>query len=252
MFFVLSKLFYFFIQPLNWVLVCAVLFAFAKNKRLKTIAKWSGLAIFLVFSNGFLYRACVLAWQPKVAVQTPAGHYKLGVVLSGVTIMNQKKETFFGGTADRFIQICKLYHTGTVEKILLSGGDGSLAQNRPKESDFLRRELLAQGVPDSVILVENQSRNTHENAVESNRILDSVSITGPVILVTSALHMRRSMACFARQGVAVVPFVANFEVIENHPSFGALLIPDLLVLRNWQYFLKEMLGLVAYTATGKA
>jgi uncharacterized SAM-binding protein YcdF (DUF218 family) len=100
--------------------------------------------------------------------------------------------------------------------------------------------------------VENQSRNTHENAVESKRILDSVSITGPVILVTSALHMRRSMACFARQGVAVVPFVANFEVIENHPSFGALLIPDLTTLRNWQYFLKEMLGLVAYTATGKA
>ncbi|TAD83247.1 MAG: YdcF family protein [Bacteroidetes bacterium] len=252
MFFVLSKLSLFFLKPINWLLCLGICYWLVRHAgKRKRIAIAAGI-IFFVFSNGYLYRTCLMAWQPAVVIQKPAAIYRCGIVLSGMTVMNEKGQTFFSGTSDRFIQICRLYHTKAISTIIVSGGDGSLAQSRPKEADFLRAELMAQGIPPQAIVVENQSRNTHESAVAVKKLLDSLQITAPSLLVTSAMHMRRSLQTFAKAQMAVVPLVANYEVIENTLTVQNLLMPNLLVLRNWQYLIKEMVGLAAYKLTNKA
>ena len=47
------------------------------------------------------------------------------------------------------------------------------------------------GVRKKDILLENQSRNTHENAIYSLKIIEEENIEGKVLLITSAFHMRR-------------------------------------------------------------
>jgi uncharacterized SAM-binding protein YcdF (DUF218 family) len=68
---------------------------------------------------------------------------------------------------------------GTIKKILISGGDGSLLQNKPKEADFLFKEFPKQGIADSNLIVEKFSKNTYESALEAKRFVDSLHIKGP-------------------------------------------------------------------------
>lgn len=104
------------------------------------------------------------------------------------------------------------------------------------------------GVPDSSIVVETDSLNTYENIRNSIRLLDSAQ--RPLVLVTSALHMRRAMAVARKLDVHPVPAPADFRARRAFtwrawfPNSGAL--PMLrLVLHEW-------VGLVVYTWRGWA
>jgi uncharacterized SAM-binding protein YcdF (DUF218 family) len=115
----------------------------------------------------------------------------------------------------------------------------------------LKTELVAQGIPAQHILMEDKSRNTFESATNAKAILDALNATDNCILVTSALHMRRSMAVFQKAGIRPEPHAANFEVLENRITIGSF-IPDITLLNTWQHLLKEMVGMLVYKMTGKA
>ena len=125
--------------------------------------------------------------------------------------------------------------------ILLSGGKG--------EALWMKSRLLALGVPPARILVEDHSRNTHENALDSAPILRRLGARR-ILLVTSDLHMRRAAACFRQQGFEVVPA----------PSPGLSgLQPDAGFWRSrrhaWAgsvYCLHEIIGLWIYRCLGWA
>ena len=67
---------------------------------------------------------------------------------------------------------------------------------RSEEGQQTARELIAK----ADILIENDSRNTYENAVNSAKMLNTSYPNGRLLLVTSAFHMRRSLACFRKTG----------------------------------------------------
>jgi len=66
-------------------------------------------------------------------------------------------------------------------------------------------------VPDSAMVLETESRNTTENARFTADILQERGIQR-ILLVTSALHMPRSVALFERQGLEVIPAATDHEV----------------------------------------
>ena len=70
--------------------------------------------------------------------------------------------------------------------------------------------LTVMGVPAKHLLLENESRNTHDNAVNTAQLLKSRGMRR-VLLVTSAYHMRRSQALFAAQGLEVVPAPTDYQ-----------------------------------------
>ena len=252
LFFIASKLFYFLLDPFNWIIIGLLCWlVFRKWKRRKHLG-WIIVILFFLFGNSYLYKAIVMAWQAPVTNQLPGQHYKLAVLLGGMTFSNDKKEQYFGGNSDRFIQAARLYYTGHASKIIVSGGDGSLSQTGPKEAVFIRQQFRDLQVPDSNIMVESASRNTFENATACKRIIDSLYIQQPVLLITSATHMRRAKACFIKQGMDVVAFTSNYEAIDNRFSISALLIPDIRTIMSWHSLLKEMVGLQVYKWTGKA
>ena len=68
---------------------------------------------------------------------------------------------------------------------------------------LMRDFLVTHGVPAAVILVENASRNTHENAVNVARLL--AGVPGRKVLVTSDYHMFRARRAFEKAGLHVIP-----------------------------------------------
>ena len=84
--------------------------------------------------------------------------------------------------------------------LLVSGGT---LDSGPPEADAMAQALRDQfGL--EVRFVERHSRDTRENALESARMLRAAGLRR-VLLVTSAVHMRRSVAEFEAVGLEVVP-----------------------------------------------
>jgi uncharacterized SAM-binding protein YcdF (DUF218 family) len=80
------------------------------------------------------------------------------------------------------------------------------------------------------------------------RELPSTTADAPIILVTSAFHMRRSRVLFARAGFQVVPFPVDFRVSAGRAFTMLDLLPDAgslgqtaIALREWYGFLYDQL-----------
>jgi uncharacterized SAM-binding protein YcdF (DUF218 family) len=115
------------------------------------------------------------------------------------------------------------------------------------------------GVPEEAIWPENASRNTYENGVFSRELLAEKGVEGPVLLVTSATHMPRSVRIFARQGIEVIPAPADYLVPDAewqyalNASPGVLLynmLPSAGALNMLELALKEYVGMVVYWLRG--
>ncbi len=103
----------------------------------------------------------------------------------------------------RMLKGLELYHKGLAPLIVFTGGSTDGRDDSPvsEGAAFLRvwQEL---GMPVTAARVDTRAANTHENAVETRRLLGS---TKRILLVTSNLHMRRAAASFAREGFTVLP-----------------------------------------------
>lgn len=105
-------------------------------------------------------------------------------------------------TVARVRRAVDLLHAGCGELLVVSGGP----RRRGRPSAALAMRALAEelGVAGGRILVEGRSSRTSENAREVARLLGGTSRSG-ILLVTSALHMRRAKLCFERHGFEVGP-----------------------------------------------
>jgi uncharacterized SAM-binding protein YcdF (DUF218 family) len=65
----------------------------------------------------------------------------------------------------------------------------------------MKRWALRLGVPESVIQVEESSRTTYENAVQTRAVLGP----GHILLVTAAYHLPRAVGLFEKQGFVGYP-----------------------------------------------
>jgi uncharacterized SAM-binding protein YcdF (DUF218 family) len=250
MFFILSKLLLFSLSPFNWmIIILLIAIFFTKKAQQKKRLYATVIILFFVFSNKFLFNRIMMQWQP--APVTLHLSYSAGIVLGGFTSFDKYGGGFFGGSADRFIQTERLYRQHTIQKIIISGGTGTLDQSRPREASFVRNEFIKQGVPAEDIFYEDRSRNTGENAIESKKLLDSLHINGPIVLITSAVHMRRSEHIFKSTGIDAVEFPCDYNETDLKFTPEEYFMPDLETLVHWQRLLKEVVGLVVFDITKK-
>lgn len=92
----------------------------------------------------------------------------------------------------------RAWMAGRAPVVVLSGG-GS-----PSEASVMAAAIGKLGVPASALLLEQQSRNTEDNATNTARLASEHGIRC-MLLVTSALHMPRARFLFERAGLDVVP-----------------------------------------------
>lgn len=162
------------------------------------------------------------------------------VVLGGVVNppTNMHRQANLTAAADRLRLAAQLFHAGKAPVVVLSGGSNRTL-SLTSEADAMRLFLLELGVPESAILLEEQSRNTQENARFTASLLRKQRIDR-VLLVTSALHMRRAIDLFELEGLDVVPAPTDFEAREilSWQKF----IPDSLALDGSSRAIKELVG----------
>jgi uncharacterized SAM-binding protein YcdF (DUF218 family) len=106
----------------------------------------------------------------------------------------------------RVLEAWRVYNLIAPQWIVSSGGswNGGL----PAPGSILMRDALVKlGVPASRILLESTSFDTHDEAVLVAPMLRSLGIE-QIVLVTSAIHMRRSLGTFRAAGLTVVPAIA--------------------------------------------
>lgn len=252
MFFILSKLLYFLLIPFNWILILLISIYCIKSPKRKRRLAFITVIIAIVFSNPWLYKTATKCWQSDFKQLSEVENYETGILLTGMVQFDRKDQGFFGSAADRFIQTATLYHTGKIKKILVTGGSGSLLHTSRPEALFLEEMLVKNGIPKEDIITEPASRNTYENAVFSKRILDSLKINTKSLLITSALHMRRSEAIFTKAGIPFDTYPTDFKVVDEYFSIDDTLIPDAKLLKEWSQLIKEIIGLWVYQLTGKA
>ena len=108
------------------------------------------------------------------------------------------------------------YEAGRASKIMLCGGKvREFPNGNFREAEYMRQAAFALGVAEENILLENISQNTVENIryglITLQRTLGLHNIHR-VLLVTTAYHMRRSLA-IARQlfpaHISIIPCPAN-------------------------------------------
>lgn len=253
MFFFLSKTLNYFTMPLVIVSLLLIISLIVKGKKWKTRTRVAGIILLLLFSNDFISNEAMRLWEiPATPYAEIKKSYEWGILLTGVT----KAETepydrvHFSSGADRATHTVQLYKLGLIKKVLISGGSGRLIDIGQREANDLTDALVLMGVRKQDILVESESRNTHESAVNVKALLQSISRPEDCLLITSGFHMRRSLGCFANEEWPVDAFSADIITHKRKITFDILFIPKYEALNVWQHVIKESIGYVSYKVAG--
>lgn len=252
MFFILSKTVGYLARPLVIIFILLISAWVIKVKKWRQRLFIAAMTLLVLFTNDFIGNEIMRAWEiPATPFSEIHKKYKVGILLTGVTNSNitPTDRVYFHRGADRVTHTLQLYRLGHIEKILISGGSGTILARR-KEADELLEVMQMMGVPREDIMIENQSDNTYESAVAVKKMLvDSVS-NEDCLLITSAFHMRRSRACFVKAGFATDTFSVDFLSHNRLYTPDVLIIPKIESLSVWQTLMKEWVGMAAYKVAG--
>lgn len=243
MYFIFSKILLFLLFPLNWIIVFLLIALFSKKQKLKRKCFITGVVLLLIFSNPVLLYLFAKNWDIDRAPLNKSKIYSTVIVLGGFSGEDKNGNGIFNEDADRFIQGVKLNEEGRASHILISSGNGNLRPTSFKEAAWVKGQLKKFKLPDSAVLIEQNSRNTFENATFSKQLLQKAHLPPPYILVTSAYHMRRSLYIFKKEGMDVIPYSSGRITGNVRFSFGDYMMPDAGVLAGWCMYIKEMVGL---------
>ena len=244
MFYIASKLLAFLIQPIIWIFLLLIIALLYKSQRRKILI--ISICAFYFFSNNFIVDEFTRHWEVKRFVPTIT--YDVGIVLGGISEYDKTTKTHnFNKNADRLMDAEQLYHKGIIKRIMLSGGNGLLFNNGYIESDAVREYLLANKIPITDIIIENNSRNTIENAMNSAEILKKEYNKGSFLLITSANHMKRAQLCFNKANLKTTAFPTDCTTSYRNTGYDNILFPKAEALEKWQDLIHEWIGYIVYT-----
>ncbi len=119
-------------------------------------------------------------------------------------------------TAERIIYASQLYKKGLAPYVIVSAGPRIGEDINTVEAQDIRRVLVLLGVPRAAIIIEPNSSTVHESAVETVGILDERGLEPRVILVTSAIQIRRASLTFTDLGMRVIPAPTDFNTVNPY------------------------------------
>jgi uncharacterized SAM-binding protein YcdF (DUF218 family) len=263
MFLFLSKLLPMFLYPvgLSCVLLVIAMLTFWKHPRIAAIAMGTALGILLFSSNTWVSDALQRSLESQYRPLTVFPKADAIVILGGATRSPVPPRVWpeVMESGDRILYGAKLYREGRAPKVILSGGRIDWKDNAAEigEAQDMRTLLTFMGVPESAMLLDSTSLNTYQNAVNVKAILKQAHITGPLLLVTSAKHMPRSMAIFKKLGMTAIAAPTDYLLDDSNLSkdsnnFLLKLLPDAEALFQTTVTLKEYVGLLVYRLKGWA
>lgn len=212
------------------------------------------------------HTAASFGWQPlpellirqlesrhaEFAPQAPLQDYAGAIVLGGGTasghVAQAHIQPLVTDSAERLTTPVVMLRYNPHLRLVYTGGEGEWSGVGPSEAERARQFFDSMGLSSAQVIYESASRNTYENAVLTAQ-LPQIDKTQRWLLVTSAFHMPRSMATFAKSRLE------RDRVSGGFPHWNIYAVAALFTARkdctNWQLALHEYLGLLAYRITGR-
>jgi uncharacterized SAM-binding protein YcdF (DUF218 family) len=217
------------------------------------------LAVLLLCSNEMLANTLMrsLEWQNLPTGELP--NAEAIVVLGGGTkpLIAPRPWYEVNEAGDRIIYGARLWKQGKAPWLIVSGGRAEwYGEGGNPESQDMSEIAQLLGVPVTAILEDPTSFNTRDNAVNVKQIMQARKIA-KILLVTSALHMPRSLAIFKRIGIDAIAAPTDFWTVNNTNEKGWAgtiinLLPQAEALRKTNLALREYVGLLTYSLLGWA
>ncbi|MDX2195346.1 MAG: YdcF family protein [Cytophagales bacterium] len=211
----------------------------------------TAVSLFFIFGNQYIIQQLIWNWEMSPTLIAALPKHDIGIVLGG-GIKSVKKDpdrVTLNAAGDRVMQAVYLYKIGKINKILYSGGEGSINPQGHEEAVKAKILLNLLGIPDSNLIIESKSKNTYENAAFTAKILQKYS-NSKLLLITSGIHMRRSLACFAKQGLNTTPYTADIDDRDGFYGWGYYIFPSSLSFLLWDMYLHEVIGYFSYYMKG--
>ena len=256
MFFILSKVGFFFIQPSNALIFCALLGC------LMMLTRWRRSGVWVTFSCVALVAACGLSPAANwliLPLEERFSEVKLpdridGVIVLGgafdTTVMSARADPALNTAAERLTIVPGLAKRYPGVPIIHTGGDGHLVASGANEAEGAEALFDDFGLEKGRIVLESRSRNTVENA-EFTRDLVSPEKGQTWLLVTSAFHMPRSVGVFRKAGWSgIIPYPVDFRTRgwqDLTRGFSGVSTG----LRRFDIASREWIGLFVYWLTGR-
>jgi uncharacterized SAM-binding protein YcdF (DUF218 family) len=253
MFFILSKVLLFLFSPFTWFVTLALLAFFWKKDPWKKRFKWAAFSVLLLFTNSFLFLEFCRMWEVPGKKVEQVEKYDVGIVLTGMAEYNNDlNELSIRRGADRIWQALTLYHRKKIHKILITGDNGYVSERGLHEAEQFKKTLVMWGIPEQDIITEERSRNTHENAAETKKLLQrSYPHLKKRLLITSGTHMKRALACFEKEEFPCDPFSTDlYTGPKRNYYWDQYIIPNVSVMSDWERLTKEWFGYLTYDMVG--
>jgi len=254
-FFVLSKLFWFLIQPVNLaiiLLLAGLLLAMLRWRR-TAYGLFGAAALGLVLCVWTSFGALLVTPLEDRFPRPPLPEKVAGIVVlgggfeGGINLVRGGYELNSGG--DRYVEAAALARRYPEARIVISGGTGALLLEGEDDASTAVRLFEALGIARDRLVLEGKSRNTYENAVFTKELVTPAP--GETwLLVTSAFHMPRSMALFRKADFPVTAWPVDYRT-SGREGIGFLVDNPVDSLQTATLGIREWIGLIAYWLTGR-
>lgn len=205
------------------------------------------LALTLLSTPAVSYLALgSLEWRYPPAEQRPADAEVIVVLAGGVIPpgATQGRAELDEDTIRRCRHAARLYRQGGPCPVLVSGGKVDPDTEAPPCAHLMRDFLVQLGVRESDVLVEDASRTTYENAVESVKVLKARGLHR-ALLVTDAVDLFRAARCFHKQGAEPIASASWYRAARLEGSWFDYL-PSPAAVGGCQRAWHEWLGVLWY------
>lgn len=252
----LSKLLPLLVYPLGAVILlglAALVLTFTRFRKSTSIFITISLVILWVGSMPISAKWVVARLQseyPPILIKD-APQVDAIILLGGVVgqPVGPAAEPNLGDAVDRVVEALRLYRAEKAPRILVTAGNLPWLTAAASEAQLIANLLVEFGVPRSALVLETQSRNTRENAVNTAALFRARGWHDG-ILVTSGTHMPRAIAVFRRVGLAVTPVATDMHTTD--PLYESVLdiMPNADALAQATAGLKEYIGFAVYKYRG--
>lgn len=240
--------------PVTFILLPLLIGLIIKNRKWKRGLYATAILLALIFTNTPLLKKAEEQWYKEYDRPLPEGKtYKYGIVLGGYSFWDwERNRPEFSGIADRLTEGIRLYKCGRIEKLVLAS-DGSIIQSKDEKGlqgnpQGMMKYLNELGIPQEDIIMETFANNTRENVTFTKKLLGKEMDTASVVIITSAVHMKRSVSAFQAEGIYPDCYITDtwVDVKGQRVSF----MPSVGTLAQWPELLHEWVGYAMYKWRG--
>ena len=256
MFFVLSKCFWFVVEPGNFLVLLLVggvaLHAKTRHSKLGLRIVWTAATLFALILVFPLGSWLVKPLEDRFPHRAWPNHVDGILVLGGGAVpkilLERGMPLSLTGSA-RVLAAADAARRYPNAKLVFSGGSSQLIGNSGTEADVASVIFRQAGIDTNNVTFESRSANTWENIVFSQKMV-SPKPSETWMLVTSAFHLPRAMGVAQKLGWKMIPWSSDYltGTYFSGPSFPSSFSAN---LNELELAVHEWFGLAAYRVTNK-